>query len=223
MNKTVLVIAAHADDEVLGCGGTIARHVAEGDTVNLVLMADGVSSRQNSSESDLRRRLAATTSAQHALGISSVDHLELPDNRMDCIPLLDIVQRLEPIVRSIRPSIVFTHHHGDLNVDHRRTHEAVMTVCRPVPESSIREIYGFEVLSSTEWATPRLNAFLPTLFVDISKHLPDKLKALEAYSDEMREMPHSRSMRHVEALARHRGFSVGMDAAEAFEVFRISR
>lgn len=221
--KTVLVVAAHADDEALGCGGTIARHVEEGDAVHLVLMADGVHSRRGSSESDLARRIEASKRAQSILGASSSQSLELPDNQMDSVPLLEIVQKLEPILAGIQPSVIYTHHHGDLNVDHRLTHAAVMTACRPLPDSSVREIYGFEVLSSTEWAIQQTSPFLPDYFVNITQHLRTKLEALEAYAEEMRNPPHSRSMAHVEVLAHHRGYSVGVDAAEAFEVYRIIR
>ncbi len=223
MNKTILVVAAHADDEVLGCGGTIARHVLEGDVVHLVLMADGVNSRLESSEIDLVRRLDSSKVVQNLLGISSAHYLEFPDNRMDSIPLLDIVQKLEPIINKIRPSVIYTHHHGDLNIDHRLTHTAVMTACRPVPELSVCEIYGFEVLSSTEWVAPQQSSFLPNFFTNITKQLPIKLKALEVYSEEMCAVPHSRSVIHAEILAHHRGYNIGVDAAEAFEVYRMIR
>lgn len=219
--KKVLVVAAHADDEVLGCGGTISRHREQGDVIHLVLMADGVHSRTDASDVDLARRIDASKRAQTILGISSLHSLELPDNRMDSVPLLEIVQMVESIIEAIRPTVIYTHHHGDLNIDHRLTHAAVMTACRPLPTSTVREIYGFEVLSSSEWATPRDSQFLPNCFVDISQQLQTKLKALEAYAEEMREEPHSRSMKHIEVLARHRGYSIGVDAAEAFEVYRI--
>jgi LmbE family N-acetylglucosaminyl deacetylase len=221
--KTVLVVAAHADDEALGCGGTIARHLQEGDAVHLVLMADGVHSRRESSEADLARRIEASKRAQSILGVSSSQSLNLPDNKMDSVPLLEIVQKLELVLEKIQPSVIYTHHHGDLNIDHRLTHDAVMTACRPVPDSSVCEIFGFEVLSSTEWATQQTSPFLPHYFVDITQQLRTKLDALEAYAEEMRASPHSRSMAHVEVLAHHRGYSVGVEAAEAFEVYRIIR
>jgi len=223
MNKRILVVAAHADDEALGCGGTICRHVVDGDLVYLVLMADGVHSRAESSEVDFVRRIEASRRAQSILGILFSQSLELPDNKMDSVSLLEIVQRLEPIIEEIQPSIVYTHHHGDLNMDHRLTHAAVMTACRPVPGSSVREIYGFEVLSSTELATQQSSPFLPDYFVDITQQLRTKLDALEAYSEEMRKPPHSRSLAHAQVLAHHRGYSIGVDAAEAFEVYRIIR
>ena len=221
--KTVLVVAAHADDEALGCGGTIARHVEEGDAVHLVLMADGVKSRRESSEQGFARRIKASKRSQVVLGISFSQSLELPDNKMDSIPLLEIVQKLEPILQEIQPSVIYTHHHGDLNIDHRLTHAAVMTACRPVPDSSVHEIYGFEVLSSTDWATQQTSPFIPSYFVEITRQLTKKLDALEAYAEEMRKPPHSRSMDHAELLAHHRGYSIGVAAAEAFEVYRIIR
>jgi len=221
MSKSVLVVAAHPDDEVLGCGGTIARHVVEGDLVHVVFMADGVQSRRIDGSEELQLRNQARDEALKILGVSECNVLDFPDNRMDSLPLLDVVQALEPIIKHVQPSRVYTHHHGDLNVDHRVTHQAVMTACRPVPGSSVREILAFEVMSSTEWATPGVAPFVPNAFVDISDYLPKKLEALAAYDMEMRPAPHSRCVTNIEALARHRGNCVGVEVAEAFEVIRV--
>jgi LmbE family N-acetylglucosaminyl deacetylase len=223
MSQNVLVIAAHADDEALGCGGTIARHVAEGDTVHLALMADGVGSRSGADDVSLVRRAEAARQAHGILGITEIHFLGLPDNAMDSLPLLHIVQGLEPIIRQLSPSIIYTHHHGDLNIDHRITQQAVMTACRPQPGHAVKEIYGFEVMSSTEWASPQFAPFVPNLFVDVTDYLPTKQRALAAYAEELRPVPHSRSMEHLEALARHRGYCMGLDAAEAFVVYRLIR
>lgn len=220
MNKTVLVVAAHADDEVLGCGGTIARHVSKGDRVYVAFMADGVGSRGMDETNELRFRNQARDKALKILGVTQWYALDFPDNCMDNVPLLDVSQALEPIIEQVQPERIYTHHHGDLNVDHRVTHQAVMTACRPVPNFSVREILTFEVMSSTEWATPSVAPFLPTVFVDIGLYLPKKLEALAAYDMEMRLLPHSRSVEHIELLARHRGNCVGLAAAEAFEVVR---
>jgi LmbE family N-acetylglucosaminyl deacetylase len=221
LNNTVLVVAAHADDEVLGCGGTIARHVAEGDVVHVVFMADGVESRRDGQvEEKLQRRNQARDEAMRILGVAQWYALDFRDNRMDSIPLLDVVQALEPIVQQVKPKRVYTHHHGDLNVDHRVTHQAVMTACRPLPGSSVREILTFEIMSSSEWATPGVMSFTPNAFVDITNYMQTKLKALEAYKIEMRSAPHSRSIAHLETLARHRGCTVGVDAAEGFMICR---
>lgn len=221
MTNCVLVVAAHTDDEALGCGGTIARHVAEGDTVYAVFMADGVTSREGTVQEDLIGRNTAAENARAILGIKENIYLCLPDNRMDSVPLIDVVQKLEPIIDELQPNIVYTHHHGDLNVDHRITHQAVMTACRPQPGGSVRAIYAFEVMSSTEWATPTAEPFLPNYFVDISKYLQKKNDVLNAYHMEMRNVPHSRSADHIAILASHRGQSVGVLAAEAFMSIRV--
>jgi len=221
MSKKILVVAAHADDEVLGCGGTIARHVSEGDAVHVIFMADGVGSRGEDLSNQIKIRNCARDKAMEILGVDKWHALDFPDNRMDSVPLLDVVQALESIIEKVQPTRVYTHHHGDLNIDHRITHQAVMTACRPVPGSSVREILTFEVMSSTEWATPGLAPFVPNAYVDISGYLPKKLEALAAYDVEMRPEPHSRSVAHIEALARHRGNCIGVDAAEAFEMVRV--
>jgi LmbE family N-acetylglucosaminyl deacetylase len=175
VSKVVLIVAAHADDEALGCGGTIARHVAEGDCVHVVFLADGVSSRQGADSTELERRLVASDQARQILGISTTSFLGLPDNRLDSLALIDIVQPLEIVISKINPVVIYTHHYGDLNIDHRIAHQAVMTACRPSPESKVKEIYTFEVMSSTDWSSVGMLPFLPTLFVDISEYLNIKL------------------------------------------------
>tara|TARA_B100000446_G_scaffold137525_1_gene129919 strand:- start:20833 stop:21504 length:672 start_codon:yes stop_codon:yes gene_type:complete len=220
MSKVVLVVAAHSDDEVIGCGGTIARHVAEGDSVYAVFMADGVSSRVDADSSAYQKRFNATEKAKEILGIKEITFLGMPDNKMDTIAFLEIVQPLENVISKYKPSIIYTHHNGDLNVDHRLTHQAVMTACRPVPGSTIEKIFSFEVLSSTEWNSVGVASFVPNWNVDISAYLVKKKAALEAYSDEMRPLPHSRSIDNIMGLARYRGNTIGRDAAEAFMLVR---
>lgn len=220
MSNVVLIVAAHTDDEALGCGGTIARHVAEGDMVYAVFMADGVSSRTQADQNDLVNRNIAAENARKILGIRENFYLGLPDNRLDSLPLIEVIQHLESIIRKLQPNIIYTHHHGDLNIDHRITHQAVLTACRPIPGSSVQGIYAFEVMSSTEWSTPMAEPFVPNHYVDISRQLDMKLAALRAYQLEMRETPHSRSIEHLAHLARHRGYAVGIEAAEAFITVR---
>lgn len=219
----VLVVAAHPDDEVLGCGGTIARHAASGDPVHLLFMADGIGSRDTliTDNEGVARREKACQVAADALGVTSVTHVGFADNAMDNLPLLEVIKQVELVVDRIKPTTVYTHHASDLNVDHRLTHEAVMTACRPQPGESVRQIYTFEVLSSTEWQSPsQQNAFVPNRFVDTSAYQSEKRRALEAYEEEMRSFPHARSYEAVEALSRYRGASVGMPMAEAFVVMR---
>lgn len=219
MSQTILVVAAHTDDEALGCAGTIARHVAEGDQVHLLFMTDGVSSRDALDNAAKARHKAAQLAAQ-VLGVSSSTNLNFPDNRMDSVALLDIVKEIEAKIKSIQPQVIYTHHLGDLNIDHQITHKAVLTACRPQPNFCVKEIYAFEVLSATEWNNPNTQPFVPNVFIDISNHLPTKIKALQAYAEEMREAPHSRSFEHVEVLAKHRGYTVGMMAVEGFMLVR---
>lgn len=220
MAYTVLVVAAHPDDEVLGCGGTMARHAAEGDEVHVIFMADGVTSRDTGHGENQKRRNEAADKSCRLLGVKAVHYLNFPDNRMDSLPLLDIVRPLETLISNIHPNIVYTHHIGDLNVDHRITHQAVMTACRPIPGQTVVQIFSFEVLSSTEWQTPFLLPFSPNRFVNISKYLDLKRSALQAYAEELRPQPHSRSAENVMQLAHYRGNCVGHIAAEAFIVVR---
>jgi LmbE family N-acetylglucosaminyl deacetylase len=219
MTKTVLVVVAHSDDEALGCGGTIAKHHAQGDNVHVVYMTNGVGARSNRHEEGAERHLAALKAGE-ILGVKQVSGFGFPDNQMDSVPLLEVVKAVEGVIAQLRPSIVYTHFSGDLNVDHQRTHAAVMTACRPLPSSPVREIYSFEVVSSTEWST-HVSPFRPTAFVDISDYMDMKMRSLNEYDEEMRDSPHSRSYNHVNALAVHRGNSCGVRFAEAFQVERI--
>ena len=219
---TVVVIAAHPDDEVLGCGGTIARHAAKGDSVHILFLADGVSSRQNTSEGASESRLEAACRAASILGAYPLSTLALPDNRLDSIVLLEIVQGVESFLAATKPTIIYTHHGGDLNVDHRIAHQATITAARPQPEYSVRAIYSFETPSSTEWATSAIgHSFVPNHFGDIGDYLSVKHEALVQYDAEMRAFPHARSFEAVEALQKWRGASVGLDAAEAFVCERV--
>lgn len=218
--RQILVVTAHPDDEVLGCGGTIAKLVNEGSSVNVASLADGVFSREgNDSEQskalDLRR--LATKRACEIIGVESVTFGDFPDNRMDSVSLLTIVKEVEDLVNKYNPDTIFTHHGGDLNIDHQLVHEAVFTASRPQKGSSIKTLLFFEVPSSTEWQLPgRSPLFAPNWFVDISSTIERKIRALEVYSEELRAWPHPRSIKGVEYLARWRGATVGVEAAEAF-------
>jgi LmbE family N-acetylglucosaminyl deacetylase len=221
VTDSVVVVAAHADDEVLGCGGTLARMAGEGRDVHIVLLADGETSRGASSASRVGARNAAAEKVCRILGCSSVVSLGLPDNRLDELTLLDVVKRIEESLDRHKPSTVLTHHPGDVNVDHRVAHDAVIAACRPQPGHPVRELMFFEVPSSTEWRPPSsAEAFNPNWFVDISATLEKKLEALKAYQSELREFPHPRSLRAVEALATWRGATAGVTAAEAFVLGR---
>lgn len=219
--QPVLVIAAHPDDEVLGCGGTIARMASEGREVHVLLMADGESARTTSAHKvetkQIEKRGNAAQNASDILGCASVDMLSLPDNRLDRLELLDIVKQIEHFIERFKPVTIFTHHSGDVNIDHCIVHNAVITACRPQPNYVVDEILFFEVPSSTEWRPPTSAAFFtPNFFVDISSTLSTKLNALKTYSDELRQFPHPRSLQAIQVLAQWRGSTVGVNAAESF-------
>ena len=221
----VLVVAAHPDDEVLGCGGTIARHTSEGDSVHVVLMAEGITSRKATSQTGMLEKLHEV--ARHAnklLGVEEVLLEGLPDNRLDSLDRLEVTQRIEDHIKHWKPSIVYTHHCGDVNLDHQIVHHAVVTACRPQPGHCVEKLLFFEVASSTEWQPPGSGApFQPTWFVDVSKTLDRKVAAIGAYEAEMRNWPHPRSARGVQHHAHWRGASVGVEAAEAFMLGRCLR
>jgi N-acetylglucosamine malate deacetylase 1 len=222
----ILIVAAHPDDEVLGCGGSIAKWSKDGNKVHVLIMAEGATSRDKIRDRDNRNielsRLAKSANeAGMILGIKSIELLGYPDNRMDSIDLLDVVKLIEKYIEKIKPDVVVTHHSGDLNVDHQIIHKAVMTACRPQPVCTVKRILSFEVASSTEWQSPTINnPFIPNWFEDISDTLEMKIIALEAYKSEMCEWPHARSIKAVEHLAKWRGATVGCDAAEAFMLIR---
>lgn len=215
----VLVVAAHPDDDVLGCGGTIARHTQAGDEVTVVFMTDGVGARSSRSDAAVRRRGAAEV-ALGLLGVGSAHFNDLPDNQLDTVPLLAVAQAVENVAAGGFDR-VYTHHQGDLNVDHRLVHEAVLTALRPTRGADSPTVLCFETASSTEWRAPHAgSAFLPTWYVVIDDVLELKLAALRAYAEEMRPWPHARSVEALEHLARWRGASVGARAAEAFVLAR---
>jgi LmbE family N-acetylglucosaminyl deacetylase len=218
VTERVLVVAAHPDDEALGCGGTMARHALAGDSVDVVFMADGVFSRTTAG---LDARRDSALKACGILGASAPTFFEFPDQKLETVGFLEIVQAIEPIIARLQPTVIYTHHGGDLNLDHRIVHQAVMTAMRPMPASTYRAIYAFEVASSTEWASSAIGeAFRPDHFVDINATIDRKFEALQAYAQEMRDFPHARSYEALQALAVVRGAGVGIPSAEAFVTLR---
>lgn len=224
----ILVVAAHPDDETLGCGGSIARLAKEGAEVHILLLGEGMSSRYpRRSEADwkrLRRLKEDARFASRLLGARSVRFEDLPDNRFDELPLLEIVKRVEKTLEELHPEILFTHHPGDLNVDHRLTFQAVLTATRPVNGCLAKEIYAFEVPSSTEWAFQQLEpVFKPNVFIDVSSSIETKIRAMKRYRSESRAFPHPRSPAALRAISRRWGSVVGIHDAEAFELVRALR
>jgi len=198
----------------------------QGHDVRVVFFTDGVGARNTGDNdqaiaADARERRQACADALKVLGVELLAAFDFTDNAMDEHPRIEIVQALEETMVRFRPDVVYTHHPGDLNIDHRRVHEAVMTACRPVPEFCVREVYCFEVASATGWSSPSMSRpFVPQRFVDITRVWEVKRKALETYGLEMRQHPHARSIEAIESPARYRGVLVGLEMAEAFTVER---
>jgi N-acetylglucosamine malate deacetylase 1 len=219
-----LILAAHPDDEVLGCGGSMAKWTRIGHEVHVLIMAEGTTSRDRQRDRDSRKEeLSQLAEAAHKaaaiLGARSVELLDFPDNRMDSVDLLDVVKVVEERIEKLQPEVVVTHHAGDLNIDHRIVYQAVVTACRP--GQTVKRLLSFEVPSSTELQTSGAEPpFMPNWFEDITGTLSLKMKALQAYQSELREWPHARSLQAVEHLAHWRGASVGVEAAEALVLVR---
>lgn len=222
---TILVVAAHPDDEVLGAGGTIARYAREGREVHVLILGEGITSRYDdpgdAPQSELDELHAASERAATQLGAESHEIIGLPDNRFDTVPLLNIVKEIEARVRRVRPTAVLTQHGGDLNVDHKRTFRAVLTATRPIGDGTVEGVLAYEVGSSTEWSFDAFGPdFQPDTFVDISDTLDDRIKALEIYESETRTFPHPRSPKAQRAIAERWGSVAGLRAAEAFQTVR---
>jgi len=224
---TALVVAAHPDDEVLGCGGTIARLAAAGEDVVVAILGEGMTSRRGADApvgDDVDRLHAVSTAVGELLGAREVITHRLPDNRFDSVALLDIVHVVEDVVERVQPTVVYCQHGGDLNVDHQLVYRAVLAATRPQPGHPTREVLSFEVASSTEWAFGRLApVFEPNVFVDVSAHLDRKLEAMAMYETELRRYPHPRSLEALRHAARRWGAVVGVEAAEAFQLVRSVR
>ena len=223
MKKNVLVVAAHPDDEVLGCGGTIARLKQEGYDIYTMILGEGITSRDENRDTNKRKKEIKELKdqiiqANKALGVKKVIIFDFPDNRFDTVALLDIVKKIEKVKNEVKPKIIFTHFKDDLNIDHKITYDAVLTATRPQKEETVKTIYSFEVLSSTEWNYPL--CFNPNVFFDISKTIDSKTKAMSCYKSEVRDYPHPRSLKAIELNAKMWGVKTGLEMAEAFYLVR---
>lgn len=221
MNKRILIIAAHPDDETLGVGGAILKHVQNGDNITVFIATDGVSARHD--KIDLQQQ--AATKACEILQVNDLRFGGLPDQRLDAMPLLEVIDPIYKLVKELQPEIVYTHHGGDVNQDHRVLFNATLVAVRPVNQNPVKEVLCYEVPSSTEWAPPFASwAFMPNVFVDIADFLDRKIEALLTYSNtfqsEIPPYPHPRSPEAVSIHSRKRGIEVGLKASEAFVLVR---
>tara|TARA_B100000795_G_C22799213_1_gene440928 strand:- start:1123 stop:1806 length:684 start_codon:yes stop_codon:yes gene_type:complete len=223
-NNSVLVVAAHPDDEAIGCFGTLLKHHKFGDKINIIFLTDGVSSRGTSEKLKAERKKNCLK-VLRIIGLKNknVFFLDYPDNMMDTVPLLDVVKDIEKIKQKIKPNILYTHFSNDLNIDHRVAYQAAVTASRPTTNETVKKIFCFEVLSSTEWSDKNKQIFSPNYFVDISKFIHKKLKALKIYDKEIKKSPNARSLENIKNLASIRGSAIGTYHAEAFFIERIQK
>lgn len=222
----VLAIAAHPDDEVLGCGGTLARLAGEGHAVHIAILGEGISARYARREEadprlieQLRHRAGQVA---QLLGAREPLLYSLPDNRFDTVPLLEVAKIIEELIARLQPAVVYTQHGGDLNIDHAVTYRATLTATRPVAGCPVKAVYSYEAASSTEWAFQKFAPpFQPNVFVDITATLSVKIRAMQTYEGEARPFPHPRSPEALRAAAQRWGSVAGLPAAEAFELVRL--
>lgn len=215
----VLAIAPHPDDEVLGCGGTIAKHVLSGEQVYLCIVTQVYTPEWP--EHEIKERKEEALKASGILGIKKTYFSNLPAVKLDTISQKELNQVIAQIVGKVQPEVIYVPHRGDVNRDHQLVFDAAMVAIRPQPGTVIRRVLCYETLSETEWAAPFAeHAFIPNVYVDISETLEIKLRAMSAYKLELREFPHPRSLEAISTLAKRRGASIGVRAAEAFVLIR---
>lgn len=219
VGNRVVVLGAHPDDEILGAGGTLARHVEDGHEVHAIVVADGASSRASDEMRIALEKDAAR--AAEAIGFTSIRLESLPDQRLDTVPFIDLTQIIESILDDMEPDVVYTHFPGDVNFDHGLVARATWTACRPYARPQLRRFAVFETPSSTEWAWPVNDSSLqPNHFVDITETLDKKIAAMECYQSELRDYPHPRSSRSLRERAAFWGSQVGRLAVEPFRILR---
>ena len=228
-NKKILVVVAHPDDELLGCGATMHKLINQNNCrIQTIILGEGITSRAAERDTqkwqnELSRHQENLKTAKEHIGYESIKSFNFPDNRFDSVPLLDIIKTIEKEKSEFQPEIIFTHHQGDLNIDHQKTFEAVITATRPLPEEKVNAIITFETPSGTEWqASTDPRNFNPNLYIKLSdENLEAKIKGMEAYEFEKRKYPHPRSPEALRILAQRYGVMMGDEYFEAFQIVRI--
>jgi LmbE family N-acetylglucosaminyl deacetylase len=222
--KNILIVAAHPDDEILGCGATVAKLKKEsGCHIFSLILGEGATSRNDTRDALVKPKEVSQLSKQclkanKLIGVEKVFKHDLPDQRFDSVDILDIVKIIEKCIKEVGPDTIFTHYENDINIDHKLTFLAVMAATRPMPTNLVKNVYSFEVLSSTEWSYPL--SFSPNTFFDVTNYFDIKLQALKAYSSELRSFPHPRSLKGVRLNASNWGLKTGLGLVEAFACIR---
>ncbi len=215
----ILAISAHPDDETIGAGGTLAKHVAAGDEVYWVVATQAYTPRWP--QHVLDRASQQIDEVQEFFGIKQVFRLGFPTMHLNTIPSIDLASALQQVVDEVRPDVVYTTPRNDVNEDHRAIFDATLIACRPLPGSSVKRLLSYEIITTTRFGSPSgCQMFEPNVFVDISDYLETKVQAMAIFETELREFPHPRSLEGLRILCRERGMSVGIEAAECFELIR---
>lgn len=215
----VLVIAPHPDDEVLGCGGTIAKHAENGDSVFVAIVTKGTTPMFDieiieQGRDECRR-------ADSYLGVKETVFMDFPAARLEEVPRHEFNDAFIKLVQRIKPEIVYLPHRGDMQLDHKMTVDAAMVALRPKYDHIVKKIYAYETVSETGWDVPNtINEFIPNMYNDITHYLSNKIEALSIFKSQIAAFPNARSLKAIEALAIYRGTTVGLEAAESFVVIR---
>ncbi len=228
-NKKIMIVVAHPDDELLGLGATMNRLIKDFNVItHLVILGEGITSRSDARnvekwEKELSKHKLNITNAAKVIGYHSTSIYNFPDNRFDTIALLDIVKVVEKEKNLFNPDVIFTHHGGDVNIDHQKTFESIIVACRPIKNENVKAIITFETPSGTEWmASTEVRRFIPNIFINVSyENLQTKIKGMECYEFEKRKYPHPRSPEALTILAQRYGVMIGGVYAEAFALIRL--
>lgn len=218
-SNKVLIVAAHPDDEVLMCGALSRKLSNNGVEIKTLILGEGITSRDNYTQEEVDLLHSQVETANKLIGSQLIHLHDFSDNRFDSVDLLDIVKVISKYKNDFVPDTIITHYRNDLNIDHRRTYEAVITATRPMEDECIKNILSGEVLSSTEWQFP--HTFSPNIFYDVSDTLESKISAMKVYSSEIRQYPHPRSIEGIINTSKYWGMQIGLKECEVFELIRL--
>lgn len=220
----ILVVGAHPDDEILGCGATLGILSKERNIIHSLILGEGITARDQIRKTQVKKLRKNGKKANLTIGIDHIEFFNFPDNKFDSVPLLSLVKVVEKKVKDFEPDIIYTHHFSDLNIDHQLTYQAILTACRPQPDFNYPDIISFFIPSSTDWNIPNpCFGFSPNIFVNVKKTIELKLDALRQYESEMKNYPHSRSLESIRTFSKYWGNRVGLEYVEPFVLVRSIR